>query len=278
MMKSLVAVLAAWIATSACAGPAGPMGPPGPPGEPGATGETGPAGELGPQGEQGEPGEQGAVGPAGLPGSDGENGVDVANAVGRIAEKADSLVIVQCTEDGDNYRLGSGTKTAKGTVITAQHVIDDMSSCDIFSEAPITLLGSATVFTQQGERDQAELDVSWTDAGEEIPGLTPELGVQPEVGDFVVVVGHPGVGASIFLEHQYTTGYVTSADPSETLDELGWGTYWERGYATDAVAWHGNSGGPVFDADGNWIGILVGAFNGSRQNEGPDLALVLPLL
>ena len=81
-------------------------------------------------------------------------------------------------------------------------------------------LGSATVFTQQGERDQAELEVSWTDAGEAIQGLTPELGVQPEVGDFIVVVGHPGVGASIFLEHQYTTGYVTSADPSETLDEL----------------------------------------------------------
>jgi S1-C subfamily serine protease len=251
------------------------MGPSGPPGEPGAPGVEG---TPGPQGEQGEPGDPGELGPQGEPGADGENGVNVANAVGRIAEKGAALVIVQCTEDGDSYRLGSGTKTANGTVITAEHVITDMSSCDIFSEAPITLLGSATTFTQQGSRDQAELEVTWTDAGEAIRGLTPELGVQPEVGDFVVVVGHPGVGASIFLEHQYTTGYVTSSDPSDTLEELGWGTYWERGYATDAVAWHGNSGGPVFDADGTWIGILVGAFNGSRQNEGPDLTLVLPLL
>jgi S1-C subfamily serine protease len=94
----------------------------------------------------------------------------------------------------------------------------------------------------------------------------------------VIVVGHPGVGASIFLEHQYTTGFVTSADPGDTLQNLGWGSYWERGYATDAVAWHGNSGGPVFDEDGTWIGILVGAFNGSARNEGPDLTLVLPLL
>ena len=254
------------------------MGPEGEPGEPGAVGATGADGAQGPQGEKGDPGDQGAVGLQGLPGANGSNGVDVANAVGRIAERADALVIVQCTQDGDNYRLGSGTKTSTGTVITAEHVIADMSSCDIFSEAPITLLGSTTEFVQQGERDQAELTVTWTDDGDAIEGLTPEIGVQPELGDFVVVVGHPGVGSSIFLEHQYTTGFVTSANPAETLDDLGWGTYWERGYATDAVAWHGNSGGPVFSADGTWIGILVGAFNGGRQNEGPDLSLVLPIL
>ncbi len=213
----------------------------------------------------------------GVPGNPGEDGVDVVNVVGRIAEKAQALVIVQCSEDGDSFRLGSGTKTAQGTVITAEHVIKDMSSCDIFSEAPITLLGSATQFTQEGDRDQAELEVVWTDEGEGIRGLVPELGVQPELGEFVVVVGHPGVGASIFLEHQYTTGFVTSADPSDTLRNLGWGQYWANGYATDAVAWHGNSGGPVFASDGTWIGILVGAFNGGPRNEGPDLSLVLPL-
>lgn len=230
---------------------------------------------MGLRGEQGESGDPGLQGLRGEPGDDG---VDVLNAVGRIAEKADALVIVQCSEDGESFRLGSGTKTAYGTVITAEHVIEDMTSCDIYSEAPITLLGTTTHFIQQGERDQAELDVTWTADGEAIEGLVPELGVQPPVGSFVIVVGHPGVGASIFLEHQYTTGYVTSADPGDTLENLGWGDYWERGYATDAVAWHGNSGGPVFDEDGVWIGILVGAFNGSSRNEGPDLSLVIPLL
>lgn len=242
---------------------------------PGAQGETGAQGEKGDKGDPGEPGEAGL---RGLPGEAGADGLDVVNVVGQIAEMASALVIVQCSEDGENFRLGSGTKTTNGTVITAEHVVDDMTSCDIFSEAPIVLLGTATAFTQEGVRDQAELDVTWTAKGREVEGIEPALGVQPEVGAFVVVVGHPGVGASIFLEHQYTTGYVTSADPGDTLRNLGWGRYWERGYATDAVAWHGNSGGPVFDENGTWIGILVGAFNGSETNEGPDLSLVLPLL
>lgn len=277
-MKCRVGVLAALLAATACEGPMGPMGPAGPAGETGADGTPGADGAPGARGEKGDSGDRGDMGLQGLRGEPGDDGVDVVNTVGRIAEMASALVIVQCSEDGRSFRLGSGTKTAYGTVITAEHVIDDMTSCDIYSEAPITLLGKAETFVQQGNRDQAELEVEWTEEGEIIEGLIPEIGVQPEVGTFVVVVGHPGVGASIFLEHQYTTGYVTSADPGTTLDNLGWGRYWEHGYATDAVAWHGNSGGPVFDEDGVWIGILVGAFNGSEKNEGPDLSLVLPML
>jgi S1-C subfamily serine protease len=277
-MMSRVGILTVLLATSACEGPMGPMGPSGLQGDPGEPGAPGAIGAQGEPGERGDPGDRGEAGLQGLTGEAGDDGIDVLNAVGRIAEKASALVIVQCSEDGENFRLGSGTKTANGTVMTAEHVVDDMTSCDIFSEAPITLLGTATDFTQEGARDQAELDVTWTDAGEAIDGLEPALGVQPEVGTFVIVVGHPGVGASIFLEHQYATGFVTSADPGDTLQNLGWGRYWERGYATDAVAWHGNSGGPVFDEEGTWIGILVGAFNGSERNEGPDLTLVLPML
>lgn len=277
-MKCRVGVVAASLWALACTGPMGPMGPAGVQGEPGESGEPGADGAPGEKGEKGDSGGRGEPGVQGLRGEVVSYGVDVVNVVAGIAEMADALVIVQCSEDDENFRLGSGTKTAQGTVITAEHVISDMTSCDIFSEAPIKLLGTATSFTQQGDRDQAELEVDWTEEGDAIEGLVPDLGVQPEVGAFVVVVGHPGVGASIFLEHQYTTGYVTSADPGSTLDNLGWGRYWEHGYATDAVAWHGNSGGPVFDEDGVWIGILVGAFNGSERNEGPDLSLVIPLL
>jgi hypothetical protein len=193
------------------------MGPPGEPGETGAPGEEGAQGE---RGEKGDSGDRGDMGLQGLRGEGGEDGVDVLNVVGRIAERADSLVIVQCSEDRENFRLGSGTKTVSGTVITADHVIDDMTTCDIFSEAPITLLGTARDFEQDGERDQAELEVTWTEEGEAVEGLVPELGVQPEVGTFVVVVGHPGVGASItgtvvaLSSIRTASGSVSSSAPS----------------------------------------------------------------
>jgi S1-C subfamily serine protease len=254
------------------------MGPMGPAGERGPMGEPGQDGLAGPQGEPGEPGPQGERGLQGEVGLDGVSGINVANVIGLVAENAQALVIVQCTVGDGSYRLGSGTKTEAGTVVTAQHVVDGMSTCDIYSELPITKLGTSSEFTQAGQRDQVELSMSWTEAGDAIIGLAPQYGVQPSTGDFVLVVGHPGVGASIFLEHQYTTGYVSSADPEGTLRALGFGEYWSRGYATDAVAWHGNSGGPVFDQYGAWIGMLVGAFNGSEKNEGPDLSLVIPLL
>jgi S1-C subfamily serine protease len=253
------------------------MGPTGPRGEPGEQGEQGLPGEPGPTGEPGTVGLPGEQGLRGLSGDDGRDAINVANVVGDIAESAEALLIVQCTNDGESYQLGSGTKTRAGTVLTAHHVAGGMTSCDIFSEQPITLLGSSVSVEQRGVRDQVEISMAWTDEGESIAGLLPRRNVRPDVGEFVVVVGHPGVGANIFIEHSYTTGYVTAEDPAETLRQLGYGEYWNQGYATDAVAWHGNSGGPVFDENGFWIGMLVGSFNGDRHNLGPDLSLVIPL-
>jgi S1-C subfamily serine protease len=100
----------------------------------------------------------------------------------------------------------------------------------------------------------------------------------------VTIVGHPGLYDGLTLEHQYTTGYVTATDLTATLATVpslvngGMSTRWAQSWSTDAVAWHGNSGGPVFDAEGRWIGVLVGGFNGDASNVGPNLSVVLPLL
>jgi len=250
---------------------------------------------MGPPGIQGEPGRDGAVGaqgPRGEPGaivtSDGGTltlqgspyggGVDVANVVGGIAKDADAVVIVQCTSDGESFSFGTGTKTASGTVLTAHHVVEDAPDCDVFSEAPVRHLGSVVEAVQHGERDQMELIMEWNDHGAAIEGLEPFFETLPVLGDFLVIIGHPGVGSNLALEHQYTTGYVTSASASETLNNLARGAYWSQGYITDAVAWHGNSGGPVFNEYGEWIGLLVGSLNGGSSNTGPDLTIAIPLL
>ena len=245
-------------------------------GRDGAPGAQGTPGERGNDGADGEPG---LAGPAGAP---GESAPSPPNIVAGVAAKAAAIVIVECT-DGDKTGDGSGTKTDRGTVITAMHVVDDMTSCNVFSQAPVAFLGTMTRATQRGSRDQVELSMDWTTDGSRIAGVTPTLRVVPAIGDLVTVVGHPGVYDGLSLEHQYTTGFVTATDLTATLASVptlvnaGLTTRWAQSWSTDAVAWHGNSGGPVFDAAGNWIGILVGAFNGSSDNEGPDLSIVLPL-
>jgi S1-C subfamily serine protease len=252
----------------------------------GQNGSQGADGQSGVDGVNGAPGRDGTTGDRGLTGAIGERGAPGANAadasaiVATIASSASAIVVVECT-DGVVAGFGSGTKTTTGTVITAEHVTNAMTSCSVYSEAPVTLLGEATFISQRGARDQVELTVSWNAAGEAVQGLVPHLNVAPSIGDLVAVVGHPTLYDGAALEHQYTTGLVTATSLASTLEGVpllaSQAAYWQSSWSTDAVAWHGNSGGPVFNASGEWVGILVGSFNGGPDNEGPDLSIVLPL-
>lgn len=253
-------------------------------------GTQGPPGEQGLQGVQGVQGDPGVKGEDGAPGEPSEsdasplsaNSTTPAEAVADVLSKAAAIVIVECT-DGDTWGDGSGTKTDSGTVLTAMHVLDGMNSCNIYSQAPVALLGTMKSFSQRGSRDEVELTINWSTDGAAITGVTPTRAVTPKLGDLVTIVGHPGVYDGLSLEHQYTTGFVTATDLSATLAAVptlknaGLATRWAQSWSTDAISWHGNSGGPVFDAQGRWIGVLVGGFNGDSRNEGPDLSVVLPL-
>jgi S1-C subfamily serine protease len=246
----------------------------------GADGQDGVDGASGIPGRDGASGSRGLTGATGERGASGANGADPSAMVEAIANSAGAIVIVECT-DGVITGYGSGTKTTTGTVITAEHVTNAMTTCSVYSEAPVTVLGAATFVSQRGARDQVELTVSWNATGEAVQGLIPHLNVAPSLGALVAVVGNPSLYDGSALEHQYTTGLVTATNLASTLSTVpllaGKATSWESSWSTDAVAWHGNSGGPVFNAAGEWVGILVGAFNGGPDNEGPDLSIVLPL-
>jgi hypothetical protein len=234
-------------------------------------------GPMGAPGEIGATGATGARGPIGAAGQDAQN---VADVLALIRPKNSSVLLVECT-DGTTFSQASGTKTTAGTVITAEHVVRGVTSCDLFSAAPVTLVGSMLSSAQRGERDEVEMQVEWTSQGAVLRGLEPKLQTHPQVGDLVTVVGYPGLYDGVVFEHQFTTGFVTAASLATTLASVptleGKDVAWESAWSTDAVSWHGNSGGPVFDADSNWIGLLVGTFNGGPDQEGPDISVVLPL-
>jgi len=252
-------------------------------GENGRDGAEGPQGGQGIQGipgTDGTDGSNGAVGAVGATGAPGGDALTPSSIISTIASRASSVVLLVCS-DGVGSFAGSGTKTNSNTLLTAMHVIDGMTTCTVYSEAPVTDLGNVTTFLQHGQADLVELEVAWTPAGAAIDGIAPTLGAQPAIGDLVTVVGHPSLYDGLALELQYTSGFVTATNLSATVANVpalaDRAVLWAQAWSTDAVAWHGNSGGPVFDDQGSWIGILVGGFNGDADNTGPDLSVVLPL-
>ena len=117
-------------------GPAGPQGEQGPQGVQGTQGDTGPTGsqgEQGIQGEQGTQGERGATGSRGTTGQRGVPGPSMSETVIAIIEDArESVVIINTKEPGNRTNGGTGFFVdAKGTVITAAHLMKDPTPTEI---------------------------------------------------------------------------------------------------------------------------------------------------
>lgn len=134
---------------------------------------------------------------------------------------------------------GSGVVIGDGSlVLTAAHVADGAKD------------GKVRVQTSDGRIFLAE--VEWIGAHDDVAllrlvGATlPPVALRcelPRIGEEVHVIGSP-----LFLEWVHTYGRVS--DPDGSGD-------WAGRIVIDAPVYKGNSGGPVFDAQGRLIGILV---------------------
>lgn len=235
----------------------------------GVPGEPGLAGQDGARGAQGERGAMGAPGGVGPAGDDAEG---FSRLTTELAPFAESLVGVICCDAESLCAAGSGVKTSATRISTARHVIEDMTACSIVSGNDSSFIGMSTaLFVSTTGADAAEIEI--TVPGPVVPSV---VAYQPVLGEPVIVVGRPdtGLGTPVY-ENQYTFGHVTATNLAATLAAAAI-TGWPNSFSIDAVAWHGNSGGAVFNEDGVCIGMLVGALNGGPENAGPDTAIVLP--
>ena len=176
-------------------------------------------------------------------GNENEGNLRQAEPVGRYG----AVVRIQCTTKNGGWKLGSGVVIQWGNsvrVLTCVHVISNVDKITILV-VPTGAKYAATVLAQS-DWDCAVLGVS-----EEIVGICPAyLAEESEVavmktdalescgfgsrGNFAVNVGH-------FL------GYAdTDYNETEFND-------WMR---IDGSARQGDSGGPIFNAAGNVVGIL----------------------
>ncbi len=163
----------------------------------------------------------------------------------------------------EGQSLGSGFLiSADGYVVTNNHVVSPTGRGTV-EEITVTMPDGteyeAEMIGNDAESDLAVLKVS---RREPFPFVNFGDSSQARVGDWVIAIGNPfGLG-----------GTVTSGIVSSVLRNTGAGAY-DRYIQTDASINRGNSGGPLFDMQGNVIGINNAIFSPSGGSVGIGFAI-----
>lgn len=184
----------------------------------------------------------------------------IANLVERVSPSVVNIIVT--TETGETTSEGQGSGfiiSDKLEVVTNYHVIEGGTNIDIeFNDGrsyPARILGT------DEETDLALLEIQ-TD--EKIPHVNFHQEEDLRIGDWVVAIGNPfGIGQSTSLG-------VISAIGREKVDSGSYVDYIQ----TDATINRGNSGGPLFDLDGNVVGVNSAIYSPTGASVG--IAFVIP--
>jgi serine protease Do len=166
---------------------------------------------------------------------------------------------VRPEEDGKRKSLGYGSGfvvDGRGLIVTNDHVIDDARHITVRmfdgKEYPADLLGT------DKETDLALLKI---DSGSRL--MPAHLGDSDRlrVGDWVMAVGNP-----YNYEHTVTVGVVSAKN--RKIDD----NPFERYIQTDAAINFGNSGGPLFNTQGEVVAI-----NAAISTKGRGIGFAIPI-
>ncbi|MBA16202.1 MAG: protease [Sphingomonas sp.] len=159
--------------------------------------------------------------------------------------------------------LGSGFIISDdGYVVTNNHVVAPGNASAVVEAITVTLADGrefkADLVGRDAQSDLAVLKIK----GEGLPFVRFGDSTAARVGDWVVAIGNPfGLG-----------GTVTAGIISAVHRVTGTGAY-DRFIQTDASINRGNSGGPMFDLNGNVIGINSQIYSPTGGNVGIGLAI-----
>ncbi|MEO1494237.1 MAG: Do family serine endopeptidase [Pseudomonadota bacterium] len=154
--------------------------------------------------------------------------------------------------------IGSGfIIEANGVIVTNNHVIDDADEITVVLSDGTEL--SATLIGADPKTDLAVLRV---EAGRSLPTVPWGNSDAVQVGDWAIAIGNPfGFG-----------GTVTAGIVSARGRDIRSGPY-DDFLQVDASINRGNSGGPLFDQQGNVIGVNTAIFSPSGGNVGIGFAI-----
>ncbi len=154
--------------------------------------------------------------------------------------------------------LGSGfIIDAEGYVVTNNHVIDGASEVTIRLEDDSTYPAEVV-----GSDPQTDLALLKIDAERPLPALQLGDSDSAEVGDWVLAVGNPfGLGGTVTAGIISARGRNIQAGPYDDFLQV------------DASINRGNSGGPLFDLEGNVIGVNTAIFSPNGGSVGIGFAI-----
>ena len=194
------------------------------------------------------------------------------------AARAPGVVTIYANLGLDGTAQGSGFVVDRdGVILTNAHVITNAA------EARTNVQGARAVYIEfaDGERIRGRV-VGWdlfSDVGViRVRPADHALEPVPLGNSANVVVGEPvaAIGSPFGKQSSLTVGVVSATGRS--IDSLASGGFTvSNAIQTDAQINRGNSGGPLFDADGRVIGINAQIESTSGTNEGVGFAIPIDL-
>jgi serine protease Do len=161
--------------------------------------------------------------------------------------------------------LGSGfIISADGFVVTNNHVVAPPGNRSTLEEITVTMPdGNEYEAELVGADAASDLAVLKIKSEKTFPFVKFGDSAEARPGDWVMAIGNPfGLG-----------GTVTSGIVSAVYRNTGSGSAYDRYIQTDASINRGNSGGPLFDMQGNVIGINNAIFSPSGGSVGIGFAI-----
>ena len=156
--------------------------------------------------------------------------------------------------------LGSGVVIdTEGHIITAAHVVQTADLVEVEFQSGVVV--TAAVISSDPTSDLAMLKVDSMPEGVKPMPLGDSDKVK--VGQEVFVVGAP-----YGLDGTLTVGHISSRHRGDAAEALGIEGPGVELFQTDAAINQGNSGGPMFDMDGNVIGVVSHILSQSGGFEG----------
>lgn len=195
--------------------------------------------------------------------------VSFANAVQKAAPTVVSIISGHKDPDtgSDIIEQGSGVFIDEnGHIVTNYHVIKKATDVEVFY-----LDGIAHKASVVGVDERTDLAVLSTDF-KNIAHAKFDQASPLRVGDIVLAIGNPhGIGQSVTMGIVSGKGRVRGMLDGQSMA----GSY-EQFIQTDAAVNPGNSGGGLFDAEGNLVGINSAFF--SKETNGISFALPVTLV